>query len=605
MTRATRYIGFWWEILRATWRQAPVLTVLNFVLETCALGAGIGMALALRAAAEGAAQHATGEAVTGAVGAALAGTATLVVTRLRDLVGSFLIVEKLGPGWLESRINAEIAGLEGIEHLERNEFLDRIGLLRNSSWDLVAGLWTAVRTVFAMIQLAAVMLLLGSVSPWLLALFALAGFPLWCDGRARKALNRAQSATAEQFRLQRGLFELATDVAAGKEIRTSGAVPALVEHQNRAWQAAVSGRMRARLRACWWRTLGWGIFTAGFLGALAVVVRHPARDSATLGDVVMAVTLAASMQQTVQSAVGQLVKTMSSGLVVEPYLWLREYAEEDRRRVTGVASPPEALRRGIELRGLGHTYPGTGQPALVDVTVSLPAGSVVAVVGEYGSGKTTLVKLLQKFYRPTQGCVTVDGMDLAELDTAQWRARSSAAYQDFGRYPHVTFAEAVGMGDLRLADDPAAVAQAVADADADRIVERLPDGYATTLGVAFGGIDLSEGQWQKTALARASMRRTPLLFVMDEPTASLDAPSEHAIFERYMERARLLAATTGAITVIVSHRFSTVAGADLVLVLDHGRLVEHGTHHELLAADGKYAELYGIQAHAYARTPAR
>nr|WP_257019229.1 ABC transporter ATP-binding protein [Streptomyces sp. TLI_235] len=187
--------------------------------------------------------------------------------------------------------------------------------------------------------------------------------------------------------------------------------------------------------------------------------------------------------------------------------------------------------------------------------------------------------------------MTVDGTDLARYDSAGWHARTSAAFQDFGRYRTV-FAET-------HLDDRERIAEALREAEATGFVSRLPQGMDTRLGRSLGGVDLSEGQWQKTALARATMRREPLLFVLDEPTASLDAPSEQEIFQRQLARARDVAARTGAITVIVSHRFSTVTGADLILVLDRGRLAEIGSHQELLELQGRYAELYGIQATAY------
>jgi ABC-type multidrug transport system fused ATPase/permease subunit len=220
---------------------------------------------------------------------------------------------------------------------------------------------------------------------------------------------------------------------------------------------------------------------------------------------------------------------------------------------------------------------------------------VVAVVGEYGSGKTTLVKLLCKFYRPLAGTITVDGTDLAAIDTGAWRSGLSVAFQDFGRY-QTTIRETVLLGGL---GSPDRVAEAVRAADADGLVAGLADGLDTEVGGEFGGVELSEGQWQKTALARACMRAVPVLFVLDEPTASLDAPSEHAIFSRYMARARSIGGAAGAITIVVSHRFSTVSDADLILVMHAGRLAEAGSHADLLAAGGRYAELYRIQATAY------
>jgi ATP-binding cassette subfamily B protein len=230
----------------------------------------------------------------------------------------------------------------------------------------------------------------------------------------------------------------------------------------------------------------------------------------------------------------------------------------------------------------------------------LPAGAVVAIVGENGAGKTTLVKLLAKMYEPSSGSILVDDVPLARLPAAEWRARLAGAFQDFFRF-EFSAGHTVGLGDVPRMDDRPAVAAAVDRAGAADVVERLRAGLDTQLGPTWPeGVELSFGQWQKLALARGFMRDQPLLLILDEPTAALDAETEHALFERYAAAARGAgSSTSGRVTILVSHRFSTVRMADLIVVLDGARLVEVGTHDELMAKSGQYAELYGIQAAAY------
>ncbi len=598
----TRYLRLWAEVLGISWRHAPGLTAAVFAVETGLVAANIGIALALRAAVDRMVAGETSAAVVAAGVAAFACTTVLLLTRLHGLIGLFLIVERVGMV-LEQRMLADIAALERIEHLERSDYLDRITVLRYAPKRIVGGMWNAVRACFTTLQLLLTLVLLGTVSPWLLVLIVLAAAPLWCDHRGRRLESEAEIAAAGSFRLQRQLFGIATDAAAGKELRTSQAGPRVAGLQKAAFQDAIAGRYAARLRSAGWRALGWTIFVGGFIGALGLVADRASAGAASAGDVVLVVTLAITLQQTVQSAVSQFASTMNAGMYLDPYLWLRSYLVGERSARSGVLPPPRRLVTGIRLEHVSFAYPGADRPVLDDVDVLLPAGSVVALVGEFGSGKSTIVKLLSRFYEPTSGRVVVDGTDLRDLAIDDWRARTSAAYQDFGRYPQMTFAETVGLGDIDRIDDAEAIGQAIEAADARTLADRLPAGAATRLSPLYGGVDLSEGQWQKTALARASMRTDPLLFMLDEPTASLDAPSEHAIFQHYMQRARHLATHHGTVTLVVSHRLSTVAGADLVLVLDRGRVVEQGTHEELMTAGGRYSELYGLQARAYSLRP--
>jgi ATP-binding cassette subfamily B protein len=236
---------------------------------------------------------------------------------------------------------------------------------------------------------------------------------------------------------------------------------------------------------------------------------------------------------------------------------------------------------------------------LEGVNLKFPAGSTVAIVGENGAGKSTIVKLLCRFYEPTSGTIAVDSADLARIPLHAWRARIAAGFQDFARLEFVA-RQTVGVGDLPFVDDQAAVEAALERAHAGDVVRQLEHGLSTQLGKSHKeGTELSGGQWQKLALGRAMMRELPLLLVLDEPTSALDAEAEHNLFERYAEGARRVGAATGGITVLVSHRFSTVRMADQIVVVADGRVVEAGLHAQLMRNRGLYAELYELQASAY------
>jgi len=277
--------------------------------------------------------------------------------------------------------------------------------------------------------------------------------------------------------------------------------------------------------------------------------------------------------------------------------WVRAVVRPARTAVTAPA--PERVRDGITFEGVAFAYPGTERPVLADVDLTLPAGSTVAIVGENGAGKTTLVKLLCRFYDATEGTVRVDGVDLATVDPAAWRERVAAGFQDFSRF-ELLARENVGVGDLPDIGSDEAVLAALRRAHAEGVLDRLDDGLDTQLGTSHtDGAQLSGGQWQKLALGRAMMREEPLLLVLDEPTSALDAQAEHELFERYAVHARRVGERTGAITLLVSHRFSTVRMADLILVVAGGRVAEAGSHAELVARGGLYAELFELQAAAY------
>src|SRR5438094_661978 len=274
--------------------------------------------------------------------------------------------------------------------------------------------------------------------------------------------------------------------------------------------------------------------------------------------------------------------------------WLEDYAAAQSRGADVPA--PDRLGDGIRFEHVSFAYPGTERLVLDDVDLRLAPGSVVAIVGENGAGKTTLVKLLCRLYQPTKGRILVDGAELARMPPATWRSRLAGAFQDFFRFAF-RVRHTVGVGDLPRLDDRPAVAAAVERGGARDVVRQLAAGLETQLGSTWPeGVELSFGQWQKLALARGFMRERPLVLVLDEPTAALDAETEHALFERYAAAARR---SDDRITILVSHRFSTVRMADFIVVLRGSRLIESGTHEALMTKGGHYAELYRIQAAAY------
>ncbi|MDQ4091435.1 MAG: ABC transporter ATP-binding protein, partial [Actinomycetota bacterium] len=267
------------------------------------------------------------------------------------------------------------------------------------------------------------------------------------------------------------------------------------------------------------------------------------------------------------------------------------------RRAAGTLSADGMPRKAIRFEDVSFTYPGAERPALQGLTLDLPAGRSVAIVGANGAGKTTLVKLLARLYEPDAGRITVDGVDIADLDPAAWRRRLAVIFQDFERY-ELPARDNIGFGALDLRGDDAAIAAAVARAGAADVLAALPHGLDTVLSRRYpSGVDLSGGEWQKVALARAllAVEAGARVLVLDEPTANLDVRAEAELFDNFLE---LTAACT---TVLISHRFSTVRRADLIYVLDPGgRVVESGGHDDLLAADGRYAQLFSLQAARFA-----
>jgi ATP-binding cassette subfamily B protein len=403
-------------------------------------------------------------------------------------------------------------------------------------------------------------------------------------------------------RRARHLFTTATTATPGKEVRVTGIGERLVIERRKAWERWYGPVSAARWDSAAWHTLAWAFFGGAYVAAIVFVSSGLNRPA---GDVLLVLAAGSRLSAYVGATVGEIGFLRGIWMDGSRRLaWLEDYAASF---VASADLPvPACLTHGIRFEHVSFAYPGTDRLVLDDVNLDLPAGAVVAIVGENGAGKTTLVKLLAKLYEPSAGRILIDGVDLARMPADEWRARMAGAFQDFFRF-EFRARHSVGVGDVPRFDDEAAVVTAVGRAGADDVVARLTAGWETQLGPTWpGGVEVSFGQWQKLALARGFMRDHPFLLVLDEPTAALDAETEHALFERYAVAARGRPGSSaanrredGRITILVSHRFSTVRIADLIVVLDGARLVEVGTHDVLMAKRGQYAELYGIQAAAY------
>ncbi len=496
---------------------------------------------------------------------------------------------------MEAHVAELHATVATIAHQERREHLDRLEVLRRHTFGLDHLFMSLFSTLGWILRLAIVeVLLVTRVHPalGLLVLFAVPTVvaATWRPGVEQAVLRRE----AQHQRRVRHLFVLGTTAPPGKELRVTGNGLDLAERRRAEWRALYRPMRRAKWGTALWSSLAWAVFGLGYVGA---VVFTASVVDASAGSVVLVLVVGSQLSQFVGAAVGELGFLRSIWLDISRRLiWLEDYAAAVDARSDG--TPPARLTQGISFDHVSFRYPGTDRLVLDDVSVELPAGAVVAVVGDNGAGKTTLVKLLARLYDPDSGRIEVDGVDLASMSVPEWRGRLAGAFQDFFRF-ELRALDGIGLGELGRLGDRAAASTAVGRAGAHDVVERLPAGLDTQLGPSWDdGVEVSFGQWQKLALARGFMRDEPLLLVLDEPTAALDAETEHALFERFAAAAREQV-SNGRVTVLVSHRFSTVRMADLIVVLDGARVAEVGSHAELMALGGRYAELYGIQATAF------
>jgi ATP-binding cassette, subfamily B, bacterial len=479
-----------------------------------------------------------------------------------------------------------------LQHFEDSEFYDKLTRARREAstrpLSLVTRTFGLVQNAISLVSYG---VLLARFSPWAVAVLVLAGLPAFiAEAKFSGDAFRLFRWRSPETRLQLYLETVIAREDHAKEVMLYGLGPRLLERYRDIFR-----RLYAEDRALTVRRDTWGfvlglIGTTALYGAYAWIAVTTVRRLITLGQMTMYVALFRQGQAAVSAMLAAVGGMYEDNLYLST---LYEYLESHVPRAGGSAVRGPTPEDGVRFEDVSFTYPGAEKPALEHVTLHLAPGSSLALVGENGSGKTTIIKLLTRLYAPTAGRILLDGQDLALWDERALRERIGVIFQDFVRY-QMLVGENVGAGDERFFDDEERWRRAAAKGQASEFIETLPAGYRTQLGKWFrDGRELSGGQWQKIALSRAFMRTRADILVLDEPTAAMDAEAEAEVFEHFRQLAR------DRITILISHRFSTVRMADQIAVLNAGRIVERGTHEELMQLNGRYAHLFALQARGY------
>ncbi|WP_406120381.1 ABC transporter ATP-binding protein/permease [Streptomyces canus] len=591
MRDSYRSLRLW---LSTAFRAAPGLVVLQCAMQTAQSALAPIQTLGVSWLVNGMASHSS---LLPAVALIIASLASSALTEALFEPLSSTVYERV-----HCRLHKEMleltGSIPGIGIHENVETANRLELLRGETWRLSRSARTLMLVLGTLVSTATVLWLLISIDPVLTLLPALGLVRVWLAGRGGKLLWSAVERTTPHTRLVNRLLDISGDPRHGVEVRVFGLRRALAERVRAHLALVRAEQTRANWRGAALEVSANVVFAAAYIAAIAVTVVRARGGALSPGDVALVILLSAQVDHATSSLatstreLGQLLNLFSG------YVWLRDHAAELRRRAEGAKDAPAQLRSGIDVRGVKFRYEGSERWILDGIDLRIPAGSTIAVVGDNGAGKTTLAKLLLRLYEPSEGAIVIDGEDLSAIDAGQWWSRTAAGFQDFCRF-EFTALENVGLGDLPKAQDERAVRSALRRGDAEIVVDNLPNGLRTQLGTRFGeGVNPSLGQWQRLALARAFMRSAPLLLLLDEPTAALDPEAEDALFARFAAASRGVS-MSGGITVLVSHRFSTVRMADIIIVLSDGRIQEVGDHEGLMRRRGRYSELFDLQARAY------
>jgi ATP-binding cassette subfamily B protein len=512
-----------------------------------------------------------------------------LLSRIGGLVDSLLSERLTMSSSIRLMEHAATLDLEDFEDAEFQDKLERARRQSSGRMPLLSQLMGQIQDVLTVVTFAGGLVVFN---PWLVVLLLVALIPAFLG----EAHFNAQSYSLD-FRRTPERRELdyvrqtAASVETAKEVKIFGLNAFLIDRFRVLSQSFYAANRQIAQQRALWGAVFTSVGTVGYYLAYAWIIGSTLTGTLTIGDLTFLAGSFRRLRTLLEGLLASFSSTAAQALYLDDLFGFFEVTPEIR----SPASPlpmPEPIRQGFVFEDVGFRYPGADRWAVRHLSFTLKAGETLALVGENGAGKTTLVKLLTRLYDPDEGRITLDGRDLRDYDLDALRGAMGVIFQDFVRY-NLTAGDNIAVGRISARDDHARIERAASSSLADAVIDGLPQGYDQMIGKRFrNGVELSGGEWQKVAIARAYMRDAQVL-VLDEPTAALDARSEFEVFQRFKEL------SAGKTAVLISHRFSSVRMADRILVLSGGRVEASGTHAELLAQKGRYAELFELQAAGY------